>query len=97
MLSAFPQTEITGGRATSMAFSPDGRLLALGGSDGSVRILDAETGRELHRTGGGGGAVVGVGFQPSGSRYFAAWEDRRIALVDLISGDAVAEFRTGEA
>lgn len=96
VLDAFPQTGFTGGRSSAMAFSADGRLLALGGADGSVRVLDAESGRELHRSGGRGGGVVGIGFQPSGSRYFAAWEDRRLALVDLISGDAVAEFRTEE-
>ena len=33
----------------SLVASPDGRLLAVGGADGVVRILDAATGREVRR------------------------------------------------
>lgn len=38
--------------------------------------------------------MVGLGFQPSGSRLFAALEDRHIALLDLISSQMVRETRT---
>jgi WD40 repeat protein len=38
--------------ATSVAFSPDGKLIAAGGADNRIRLLDAETGREVRRLAG---------------------------------------------
>ena len=35
--------------ATSLAFSPDGKVLAAGGSDNSIRLFDAATGKTLRR------------------------------------------------
>jgi WD40 repeat protein/TolB-like protein len=94
VLSTFPHLDLPEGRTVTVASSPDGRLVALGGTDGHVRVLDAESGREVQRIRAGSGAVVGLGFQPSGSRFFAALEDRRIVLIDLISADVVGERRT---
>jgi len=38
--------------ATSAACSPDGKLLAAGGSDNQIRLLDANTGKEVRRLNG---------------------------------------------
>ena len=38
--------------ATSLAYSQDGKLLALGGSDNQIRLFDAATGKEIRRLAG---------------------------------------------
>ena len=59
------------GPAHDVAFSPDGRRLAANDSspaDGSVKVWDAETGRELLSLPGHTGAIWGVAFSPDGTR-----------------------------
>jgi len=59
----------------AVAYSPDGRRLATGNGDGSVKIWDAATSRELLTLGGqrhGAGHVI---FSPDGSRLASAGGD----------------------
>jgi WD40 repeat protein len=53
---------------TSMKFSPDGRLLAVGSDNGSVLFLDVATGQRVGETVvASGGSVTAVAFSPNGS------------------------------
>jgi serine/threonine protein kinase len=47
-----------------VAFSPDGRLLATAGRDGTARVWDPGTGEHLRTLTGHGGRVEGVAFSP---------------------------------
>ena len=50
------------------ALSPDGKLLATGGSGGATRVWDAATGHELFRLNNLGSTTYGITFSPDGKR-----------------------------
>jgi WD40 repeat protein len=52
--------------ADALEFSPDGRLLASGGSDDYLRVWDVRSGRPLVARVAHQGPVEGVGFSPDG-------------------------------
>jgi WD40 repeat protein len=67
----------------SLAFSPGGKLLAVGGSDGDVRLYDAPKTEESHRLQGAGRAIVSVAFSPDGSWLVAGDDAGQLHCWDL--------------
>src|SRR5207302_858402 len=71
----------------SIAFSPDGRRVALGtNGDPTVRVRDAETGKELLTLRGHEGEVCCVAFSPDGRRIASGSEDKSVRIWDADSG-----------
>ncbi|MFA5075040.1 MAG: WD40 repeat domain-containing protein [Candidatus Babeliales bacterium] len=62
------------GSCESLAFSPDGRLLAAGYSSGEVVLYDAQNRREIHRFSGDGDCIKSVAFSSNG-QFLAAGSD----------------------
>ena len=77
-----------GGRAigtlpTAYALSPDDRRLAIGGENGSVRILDLTSGRLRTAAGRHGAAVNEARFTPDGRTLVTAGEDGDVIVWDV--------------
>lgn len=54
------------GKVFSVAFSPDGKLLASGGNDNTIRVWDVASGEQLQEFTGHTDGVVSVTFSPDG-------------------------------
>jgi eukaryotic-like serine/threonine-protein kinase len=66
-----------------MAFSPDGRLLAMGAGDRFVGLWSVATGRELRRLDAQADVLRHVAFSPDGRLLAATANDDDIRLWDL--------------
>jgi WD40 repeat protein len=69
----------------SLAISPDGKTLALGCRDYTVRLWDLERRTETAVIKGHGGAVHGLDFSPDGKILASGSNDRTVRLWDLAS------------
>ena len=65
-------------QVTAVAFSPDGKLLATGDKDGSVRVWGAIMGEEQATLLGHHGDVLAVRFTPDSQRIISVGRDRNV-------------------
>jgi len=81
--------------ARAMQFSPDGRVLAVGGGIGEadIRLLDAATGRELNRLTGHGSWISSLVFVADGATLLSASADQTIRQWDVASGRLLGTLR----
>ena len=70
----------------SVAWSPDGRLIASGSYDKMVKLWDASTGKELRNLQDHIDAVFAVAFSPDGKRLASASQDRTVKIWDVATG-----------
>lgn len=73
----------------TIAFSPNGRLLATAGTDQTIRLWDPETGRDLKILRGHMGAVHALTFSPDGKLLASGSADTSVRIWDIGSGQEV--------
>src|SRR5262249_26627963 len=81
-------------------FSPDGKLLASGGQDSVVTILDAATGQELHHCrlpGRNDTWVIAVAFSPDSKRLATSGSDMPSRRWDTATGKEIQPYEGHQA
>ncbi|KAH7928957.1 WD40 repeat-like protein [Leucogyrophana mollusca] len=79
------------GRILSIAFSPDGRLIASGSADHTARVWDIETAASWPSNfGGHSAAIQNIAFSPNGKLIVSSSADRTICVWDVGTGIPMA-------
>ncbi|MEG4055586.1 MULTISPECIES: WD40 domain-containing protein [unclassified Microcoleus] len=81
------------GSVRSVVFSPDGKLLATGDSDGVVRLWEASSGREILTCKGHTNVLESVAFSPDGEILASGSYDKTIKLWDVKTGECLKVLR----
>ena len=76
-----------------MAFSPDGKQVLTGSRDGTARLCDAESAKELRTFTGHSNAVISVAFSPDGKQVLTGSWDKTARLWDAQSGKELRASR----
>jgi hypothetical protein len=74
------------GPVESVAWNRDGRFVATGSHDGTVKIWDAASGRVINTLAGHDNLVFSVAWSPDGTRLASGSDDRTVKVWDPSSG-----------
>jgi WD40 repeat protein len=81
---------------TCVAFSPDGKTIFSGGSDDTLRVWDATTGKAIRTLRGGGKGVTCLAVRADGLRLAAGHWDGTLKIWDTLNGREL-QTRRGHA
>lgn len=80
------------GPVHAVAYSPDGKLLAIGGAGPEVRIHDAAEGKRLSTLTGHEGAIFALAFHPSAKELVSGGFDGKIRIYGTEKGELKYDF-----
>ncbi|HEU0042013.1 MAG TPA: WD40 repeat domain-containing protein, partial [Jiangellaceae bacterium] len=81
------------GTVWGIDISPDGRRVAIGGSDGQVTVWDTDGSEDPIPLQTHGGTVWNVAFSPDGSRVASAGDDGSVVIGDATDGAAMPRLQ----
>ena len=84
------------GVVRTIAFSPDGEILASGAGDATVKLWRVEEGEDIATFVRNGGGVESVAFSPDGKRLATGTEGSLVNLWDTESGENLARLKGHE-
>jgi WD40 repeat protein len=70
----------------ALAYSPDGKTIAVGGSDARIDLMNAADGKPIRPLAGHTGTVTALVFHPSGTVLISASKDRTVRLWNPANG-----------
>jgi len=88
-----PAVELHHRSINSVAFSPDGKMLASASDDQTIRLWDMASGESRRELKGHIGAVNSVAFSPDGKMLASASDDQTIRQWDVASGESRRELK----
>jgi len=84
--------EAQSGSIDAVVFSADGSKIAVGSSNGEVRVYNVSDGKRLLAMQGDTESVFAVAFQPNGKQLAAGGFDGKVRVFDTNSGEALKVF-----
>ena len=86
LASAFVRQPNHTTRAYSVAFSPDGKILVSASWDGTIKLWDTKSWRELRTLAGHGWGVYNAVFSPDGKQLASASRDGTVKIWNVATG-----------
>jgi len=80
---------VSGNTVSALAFSPDGKLLAIGGSDSLIHLAQTSDGKIIRSLAGHTSSISSVAFHSSGTLLVSASKDRTVRLWNPANGQLI--------
>jgi WD40 repeat protein len=81
---------------SAAVFSPSGKEIATGSEDGTVRIWDVATGKEVHQMPSHDREVLSVSYSPDGRTIAAGYSVNQVREWDAATGQQLLAFNTSQ-